>query len=57
MREQLRRQGVDIAKIPPFDQQEFRDWLRLLFRTVPASRVMHGTLQIQARIDGGRKAR
>jgi hypothetical protein len=49
MRNQLLRQGVDPARVPPYRHDDFQDWLRLLFRSVPAGRVMHGALQIEER--------
>lgn len=46
---QLRRQGVAASRIPSLQGREFADWLSVLFRSVPASNVMHAALQISAR--------
>jgi hypothetical protein len=47
---QLLRQKIAGSRIPAFHGRQFSDWLSTLFRTVPASQVMHAALQIGDRV-------
>jgi hypothetical protein len=46
---QLLREGIAASRIPSLRGRPFADWLSVLFRSVPAARVMHAALQISAR--------
>jgi hypothetical protein len=46
LRAQLIRQGVDPSKIPAPQGQNIGAWLPVLFRNVPAARVMHAAREV-----------
>lgn len=49
LRTQLVRQGVNPSTIPAPQGQKLDAWLPILFRRVPAARVMHGAREVCAR--------
>ena len=49
LKRQLVDQGVGSSRIPPLAGRQLADWLSALFRSVPASQVMHAALQISGR--------
>jgi hypothetical protein len=52
LRRQLLAQGIEASRIPALRRRQFADWLDALFRSVPASQVMHAAIEIAGRRRG-----